>query len=208
MLKMKNETIDMHSKTISDLNLQIFSLNNTITAMKCGFHDIHKPCEDKFNEVDSELYDREQEVKQLKKNMNKMKNIKTHEEIEKQMFLDSEHKKKFSDFIKKYTALENKNKKLRDEISSLVKSNKVLSETISNLQEEIKDTMVIAKSKDEIQVEQKKIMSENRIKYKCEFCENEFVQKRYLKVHIMNAHEIKVLTDINDNENKLVESLQ
>merc|ERR1719347_2144611 len=82
----------MHSKTISDLNLQILSLNNTITAMKCGFHDIHKPCEDKFNEVDSELYDREQEVKQLKKNMNEMKDIKSYEEIEKQMFLDSEHK--------------------------------------------------------------------------------------------------------------------
>ena len=51
-------------------------------------------------------------------------------------------------------------------------------------------------------------MSENRIKYKCEFCENKFVQKRYLKVHIVNVHEMKVLTDINDNKNKLVESVQ
>ena len=164
MLKLKNDIIDMNNKTISDLNLKVFQLNNTIAELKSGIYQYHKPCEDKFNDVDNQLYDMEIENKNLKKELVESKSK------EKQLLKYQQNKTRGPE--KMHDVLEHENKKLKKDIEKLKSANDTKMNSIKQLEKEIEDIKNNANKVKTLEEVERQLLSESKLLIECDFCQN------------------------------------
>ena len=201
-LKMKDLAIDALNDQINQLNKQTVDKSTEIANLKMHIKTNHGPLVKRIGDLEKELKEAKEKNELLKNELYKCKFKEKHIE-------GSQDKIKRKDYDKKCVALEISNLHLMDEIEKLKMSNEEKVKSIRKLEAEIEsleqEFEVMSESDD---AEERPPAPDTLISYGCDFFELKFNSKASLKRHIVEEHEVNILSQINSQKSNLFSSLQ